>query len=450
MIKQAENRVLIVDDEVKLRSLLAKILQYEGYEVSEAGSLAEARKMLQNSNIDLLVCDVKLPDGNGVEFLPEVRKANPYAEVIVLTAYGNIGDGVKAIQLGAFDYITKGDDNNKIIPLLQNAAEKVSLARKVNELQTRLGQQHTFESILGNSVKIKKAIDAAKRVALTDATVLLHGETGTGKEVFAQAIHQASARKSAKFIAVNCAAFSRELLENELFGHKAGAFTGAHKDSKGIFEEADKGTVFLDEIGEMQPELQAKLLRVLESGEFIKIGDNKPVRVNVRIVCATNRNLELEIEKGRFREDLYYRISAFTISLPSLKERSEDIPLLANHFLQVYGPKSQQKPAGFTAEYLNCLKSHAWKGNIRELKNVVERSTILADSDTVGIETLPSDFTNPGFGHGTALDLASMEKAHILSVLEQCGGNKTEAAKVLNIAVATLYRKLEDWSKTCP
>ena len=292
------NTILIIDDEEKIRTLLSRIISLEGFEVSQASDLKNAKKRLEMSEFDVVISDVKLPNGSGVEFSRIIKEKHPATEVILLTAYGNIPDGVQAIKNGAFDYITKGDDNNKIIPLVYKAVEKVVLNKRVIQLEKQLGDKLSFDNIIGKSKTIQSAIESAKKVAVTDATVLLTGETGTGKEVFAQAIHNASNRTKHNFIAINCSAFSKELLENELFGHKAGAFTGAVKDAKGIFEEANNGTVFLDEIGEMALDLQAKLLRVLESGEFLKVGDNKPTKVNVRIVAATFCDLQSEIENG--------------------------------------------------------------------------------------------------------------------------------------------------------
>ena len=326
------NTILIIDDEEKLRSLLKRIISLEGFVVLEAGNLASARKILDKETTDVVLCDVKLPDGNGVDFIKEIKPGFPAVEIILLTAYGNVQDGVQAMRNGAFDYIMKGDDNDKIIPLLNRALDKVQLAKKVEQLQKQVRNKYSFDTIIGESTAIQHAITLAKKVAVTDTTVLLLGETGTGKEVFAQAIHHKSNRSNKSFVALNCSSFSKELLESELFGHKAGAFTGAVKDKKGLFEEANGGTIFLDEIGEMPAELQARLLRVLESGEFIKIGDTRTIKVNVRIIAATNRDLQQEIEAGHFRSDLFYRLSVFQISLPSLKERVKDITALASHF----------------------------------------------------------------------------------------------------------------------
>jgi two-component system, NtrC family, response regulator len=445
--------VLIIDDEVKLRSLMARIIGIEGFDVMEAGDCRTGLKKLESSNCDIVLCDVKLPDGSGVELVKTIKDKYPLIEIILLTAYGNIPDGVQAIKNGAFDYITKGDDNNKIIPLLMRAAEKVNLAKRVQTLEKKLGNRYSFDSILGKSKAILKAIDEARKVAKSDANVLITGETGTGKEVFAQAIHNAGSRSKFNFIAVNCAAFSKELLENELFGHKAGAFTGAIKDSKGIFEEANDGTVFLDEIGEIPLGLQARLLRVLETGEFLKVGDSKTTKTNVRIITATNRDLQKEIEAGHFREDLYYRISVFHILLPPLRERVSDIEELSQYFLRDFAGKTGKKIDAMSKAYVESLKMYSWKGNIRELKNVIERSVILTEDTELDIDTLPSEFRYldenlPGGRILSAFDMASAEKIHIQKVLNYTKGNKTEAARLLHIALTTLYRKLEEYKIT--
>ncbi len=444
------NKVLIIDDEEKLRSLLSKIISLEGFEVVQAADAKKGLQKLETNDIDVIICDVKLPDSSGVELSKIIKDKYPATEIILLTAYGNIPDSVQAIKNGAFDYITKGDDNNKIIPLLYKATEKVVLAKRVLQLEKQLGNKHSFGNIIGKSKTIKAAIDAAKKVAVTNATVLLTGETGTGKEVFAQAIHNNSNRSKQHFVAVNCAAFSKDLLENELFGHKAGAFTGAIKETKGIFEEANNGTVFLDEIGEMPLDLQTKLLRVLETGEFLKVGDSKTTKTNIRFIAATNRDLQKEIEAGTFREDLFYRIAVFQIALPALRERIVDIEDLCIHFLQTFAQKTNKKISGISKLYLEALKQHSWKGNIRELKNVIERSVILNDSEELTVDSLPMDLQNNSTllykdKILSAFDLASAEKIHIQKVLNYTNGNKTETARLLNIALTTLYRKLEEY-----
>lgn len=442
------NKVLIIDDEEKLRSLLARIISLEGFDVFEVGNCKSAFDKIQRHEIDVVLCDVKLPDGNGVDFVKQIKSTFPEVEVILLTAYGNIPDGVSSIKNGAFDYITKGDDNAKIIPLVHRAMEKVSLTKKVKQLEKRLDSKHSFDQIIGKSKATIAAIALAKKVAQADTTVLLTGETGVGKEVFAQSIHHESSRNNHSFVAINCAAFSKEMLENELFGHKSGSFTGATKDQKGLFDEAHNGTLFLDEIGEMPLDLQSKLLRVLETGEFLRIGDSKTTKVNVRIIAATNRNLEMEIEEGHFREDLFYRISVFQIDLPPLRERKEDIEELANHFVGYFSLKTNSRLKTISSQAMELLKKHKWKGNIRELKNVLERSVILADNDEITVDSLPLDLQHSnGLSSQTlsAFDLASAEKLHILKVLNHTAGNKTETARLLNIALTTLYRKLTEY-----
>lgn len=449
----ALKNILLIDDEEKLRSLLARLISMEGFEVIQAPDLRTAIRKLEQHAIDVVLCDVKLPDGHGVEFITTIKKKYPQIEVILLTAYGNIPDGVQAIRNGAFDYIVKGDDNNKIIPLLHRAMEKVELAKRVDRLENQLKDKHSFDKIIGSSRVIHEAILLARKAAPTDTTVLLTGETGTGKEVFAHAIHQESHRNQHPFVAINCSAFSRDLLESEMFGHKAGAFTGAIKEKKGLFEEANHGTIFLDEIGEMSPDLQAKLLRVLESGEFIKVGESKPAHVNVRIIAATNRNLETEIQNGHFREDLFYRISAFRINLPPLRERTADIELLVHHFIRQFLSGAKQVKVSFEDHFFDLLKLHPWKGNIRELKNVVERSLILMENNRLLIDYLPIEIQQLGAAFQatgaekqlSGFSLAAAEKLHIQKIMNYTQGNKSEAARLLNIAITTLYRKLEEY-----
>ena len=440
-------KILIIDDEEQLRKLMARIIGLEGYDVAEAADCASGLKKLRQYAPDVVLCDVKLPDGNGVEMVARIKEAAPAAEVILLTAYGNIPDGVQAIKNGAFDYITKGDDNNKILPLLSRAAEKAAMRRRLERFEGRLSEEHSFDRIIGSSPLLREAVELARKVAVTDTSVLLTGETGTGKEVFARAIHQASRRAKEAFVAVNCSAFSKELLESELFGHRAGSFTGATKDKKGLFEEADKGTLFLDEIGEMPVELQAKLLRVLESGEFIKIGETRPTQVDLRIVAATNRDLEKQIAAGDFREDLYFRLSVFRIHLPALRERPGDIPEYIRFFASQFAGKMGKRIERIDDKYVAALERHEWPGNVRELRNVVERSLIMTEGDTLSADALSLEFrTSPGEGKaGSTLALDELERRHILKVLEYTRGNKAETARLLGIGIATLYRKLESY-----
>lgn len=444
------SKILIIDDEVQIRTLLTRMMELEGYDVCQAGDCRAALKQLELQNPDVVLCDVFLPDGNGVDLVLAIKKTAPNVEVILLTAHGNIPDGVQAIKNGAFDYITKGDDNNKIIPLISRAVEKARMNVRLEKLEKKVGQTYSFDSILGESKVLKDAVSLAQKVSGTDVPVLLTGETGTGKEVFAQAIHYSSKRARQNFVAVNCSSFSKELLESEMFGHKAGSFTGALKDKKGLFEEANNGTIFLDEIGEMAFELQAKLLRILETGEYIKIGDTKPTRVNVRIIAATNRNLSQEIVAGRFREDLFYRLSVFQIHLPPLRERAGDIRLLAKAFIKSFTEQLARPVVEIAPAFLEALDSQPWKGNIRELRNVIERSMIVCESGYLDIADLPFDIQNAHYEHSNdsspgSFELSAMERRHIARVLEYTKGNKTEAARLLKIGLTTLYRKIEEY-----
>jgi two-component system NtrC family response regulator len=441
--------VLIIDDEEKLRSLLTRIIKLENFTVSDAANFKAGLKILEKEPVDVVLCDVKLPDGNGVDFIKEIKSKYPAIEIILLTAYGNVHDSVQAMKNGAFDYIMKGDDNEKIIPLLNRAYEKTQLQKRVSELEKLVGAKYSFESIIGKSKPVQQAIELGRKVAPNDTAVLLTGETGTGKEVFAQAIHQASGRSSKSFVAVNCSTFSKEILESEIFGHRIGSFTGAVKEKKGLFEEANEGTIFLDEIGEMPIELQAKLLRVLETGEFLKVGDTKPTKVNARVITATNRHLEDEIKQGNFRADLYYRLSVFQIAMPSLRERVNDIEALAEYYTEIFCAKTNKPTLKFSADFLDTLKQYPWPGNIRELKNVIERACIIANTNELTVEDLPFDFrfnvpasTNTG---DLIYNLARAEKLHIQKILAYAEGNKTKAAKLLGIGLTTLYAKIKEY-----
>lgn len=443
------NTILIIDDEPIIRKLLARMMELEGYEVFQAADRASGLKLLTAKTPQLVLCDVFLPDGNGVEMVKEIKELQPETEVILLTAHGNIPDEVQAIKNGAFDYITKGDDNNKIIPIISRAMEKIN-SRPVQPSGSTVVpvRESAFDTVLGHSRGLQQVIQLARKVAVTDVPVLLTGETGTGKEVFAQAIHNGSARAKQPFVAINCSAFSKELLESEIFGHKAGAFTGALKDKKGLFEEANHGTIFLDEIGEMAYGLQAKLLRVLETGEYIKVGDTKPTKIDVRIVSATNRNLKEEIANSNFREDLYFRLSVFHLHLPPLRERREDIPELAAAFLKFFAAKMGKQVKGFAADCQAWMQSYAWPGNVRELRNVIERALIICD-DYITLDDMPLDFRSSTLSGSAAdgddFELAEAEHRHIQRVLQYTKGNKAEAARLLKIGLTTLYRKIEEY-----
>jgi DNA-binding NtrC family response regulator len=445
-----EGTILLIDDEASLRRVVARVLEFEGYTVWQAGDARQGLEMLRQYVTEVLVilCDVKLPDAHGVELLPRLRALAPLAEVILLTAYGTIADGVRAMKEGAFDYLTKGDSDDQLLVIVDRAITKARLQQRVAALEQQVGAQHSFASMIGHSPALQRAKALAERVAPTEAAVLLEGPTGSGKELFAQAIHQASPRRLKPFVAVNCSAFPKDLLESELFGYRKGAFTGANADKKGLFEEANGGTLFLDEIGELDAGLQAKLLRVLETQQFYKLGDSKPLTGNVRLIAATNRNLRAEADQGHFRADLYYRLSVFVVPVPALNTRREDIEPLAEYFLHFYAAKLRKRLRGMDADFLRLLRGYDWRGNVRELKNVLERAVILADEEVLTPDTLPAEFqllAPEKANAATGRSLWAVEKRQIQLVLQEVAGNKTEAARQLGIGVKTLYRKLQEY-----
>ncbi len=442
--------ILIIDDEEDLRKLLTKLLALEGHRILEAGDVKSAQEILNKEDLQVVITDVKLPDASGIDLIPRIKALDPFTEIIVLTAYGNIHDGVRAIKEGAFDYITKGDEDNKIVPIVERAMEKAQMQQRIEQLEKKVEEKFNFENITGDSIILKEAIDIAKKVAETDAAVLIQGETGTGKELFAQSIHYSSNRKSKPFVAINCSSFTKELLESELFGYKAGAFTGANKNKKGLFEEANYGTMFLDEIGEIEISLQAKLLRVLETNSFIKSGDTKTTHVDVRIISASNRNLEEEIENGNFRPDLYYRISVMKINLPSLRDRKEDIPVLIHEFTKFYREKLNRNIKEIEPGFIQKLEAYNFPGNIRELRNLVERAVILTSGYTLKEDVLPTELllNKPDISASSSKEnyrLDNLEKEHIIKTLRLVDGNKTKAAEMLGIGLTTLYRKLQSY-----
>ncbi|MCI6500939.1 MAG: sigma-54 dependent transcriptional regulator [Prevotella sp.] len=441
------NKILIIDDEPTIRMLLSRILELEGYEVLKAKDRATALYTLKKQVVQVVLCDVFLPDGNGVDMVQELQQLAPDAKIILLTAHGNIPDGVQAIKNGAFDYIVKGDDNRKIIPIVSRAMDAVVTEQKQQGKKKEVrANSFTFDNIVGKSSALSDVVSQARKVAATDVSVLINGETGTGKEVFARAIHSASGRRGEAFLALNCSAFSRELLESELFGYKAGAFTGAVKDKKGLLEEANHGTLFLDEIGEMALELQSKLLRVLETGEFVKVGDTKTTHVDVRILSATNRNLKEEIANGRFREDLYFRLSVFRILLPPLRQRRDDILLLAQHFIGQYARQIGRTAPSLSTEAKNIFLAYPWPGNVREMMNAIEHALIVCEGE-ITRHDLPIDMLtgDTSTAADDSFDLKSVERNHIIKVLHHTHGNKTETARLLKIGLTTLYRKIEEY-----
>lgn len=432
--------LLIIDDEPQLRNMLRRLFEGEGYDVVAAENGAQAMAKLKAHRFHVVLCDVKLPDANGVELTQAIKSQQPDAEVIVLTAFGTIHDAVRAVQNGAFQYLVKGDDNAKLVPATAQALAKA----QQQHADKKPIEAQGFDVVTGRSPAIQQAIDLARKVAPMDTAVLLNGATGTGKEVFANAIHAASARSTKPFLAVNCSALSRELLDSELFGHMAGAFTGAAKDKKGLIEAAKGGTLFLDEIGELSPELQAKLLRVLETGDYLRVGDTKPMKADVRLITATHRDLVKEVEQGTFRQDLYYRLAAFIIRLPALVERKGDIPLLGQEFIARYAARMKKPITGMDDAVKERLLAYTWPGHVRELRNVIERACILCDGPLLDLASLPLELQAAVAPTAPAgYDLESVEREHIRRVLVQTGGNKTLAAELLGIGLTTLYAKVK-------
>ena len=447
--------ILLIDDEPLLRQAVARTLELEGYTVIQVPDAHRGLEALRehSDDIGVILSDVKLPDGRGLDLLPRYKALAPLAEVVLMTAFGTIADGVRAMKLGAFDYLTKGDADEQLVVVVDRAAEQARLRRRVASLEKKVGEQYSFDSMIGKAPSLEQAKKMAQQVAPTDAPVLLEGPTGAGKELFAQAIHYASSRRAKPFVALNCSAFPKDLLESELFGYRKGAFTGAAADKKGLFEEASGGTLFLDEIGELETGAQAKLLRALETQEFTKLGDTKLTRVNVRIVAATNRNLKQEADEGRFRPDLYYRLSVVMIPVPPLSARSGDLRALIDHFAQHFAAKLRQRPLTITPAALRALETYPWPGNVRELKNVLERAAILVPADQpLDVADLPIEVQLAALPHGTVdassddpRTLRNFERQHVQRILQECGGNKAEAARVLGIAHTTLYRKIQEF-----
>src|SRR5579862_1467172 len=445
------HKVLIVDDDLKFCKLLGRFLSLEGYEVFRSHDLQTSSVILEKEDIQFVLLDAMLPDGNGSSFAKEIKMRYPSIQTVILTGYPDIENCVKSFKNGVADYIIKGEDVHSVIQTIKDqiAGFSPKEGRKESRPETHAETIFNFNNIVGESELIREAVELAKKVSRSDASVLLLGETGTGKELFARAIHNSSTRLSGSFVAINCSSFSRELLESELFGYRAGAFTGAIRDKKGLLEVADGGTLFLDEVGEIDKDLQSRLLRVLETGEFIKVGDNKTSRVNIRLISATNRDLSSEIGMGHFREDLFYRLNTFSIQLPPLRERKRDILLLTEYFARLFSQKLGKHITGITREYERMLMNYNWKGNIRELKNIIERSVILSAGSILSEETLPYEVLSYPFqdakGGNSSFDLNLFERLHIQKALITAKWNKAEAAKMLNISPSTLYRKIEDY-----
>lgn len=454
-IFQPQLRVLVIDDEDNARDGLNDLLSSWGYEVALASDGKMGLHMAKKFQPHVILSDLMMPELDGLALLDKLKEEKILQEttVIILSAHGNIDTAVEAMKKGAVDFLTKPLDVVRLKILLEGAAKRLQIDQEMIVLKDKVRRLGTFGKLNGTTPRMKSVFKQVQVIAPTTASVLITGESGTGKELVAKAIHQNSKRKDKPYIAINCAAIPETLLENELFGHEKGAFTGAYAQDQGCFELTDGGTIFLDEIGEMSPDMQTKLLRVLENGTFRRIGGKKELQVDVRVIAATNRNLEEAVEEGAFREDLFYRLNVFSIKLPPLRERAEDIPLLAQTFIEEFNLKTDRHVKGLTREALNTIKKYMWPGNVRELKNVIERAVIVCQGDYIDVGDLPENLTSKAakaptveFRLGQTMD--DVEREFLFHTINYADGNKTKAAKMLNISLKTLHNKLAKYKSS--
>lgn len=443
-------KILVVDDEDIIRESISYILGKEGYEVETAENGAIAYDKVQKEQYDLVISDIEMPEMKGIDLLEKIVRLNLHTSVIIITAYGSLETAIRALRAGAGDYLLKPLDFDELSVKVSRIFQLKDLITENQVLKHELHRQYDFSNIIGKSKRMQNIFKMIRAISETDSTVLITGNSGTGKELVAKAIHFNSKRKNKPFIAVNCGAISETLIESELFGHKKGSFTGATYDKEGFIKAADEGTLFLDEVSEMPLNLQVKLLRVLQEREFIPVGNTSPTKINVRFVASTNRNLTEEIEKGRFREDLFYRLNVVEVRLPSLTERKDDIPILADHFLNYYRHQMNKSIKGFDYSAVRALINHEWRGEVRELENVIERAVIFAESEYITVNDLPeiikaqrdiSSSTTYG-----SLDefMRKVERDFLVRVLEEHDYDKEKVAKTLDLGLSTLYRKIKD------
>ena len=449
------SRILIADDEQIIRESLVFVLRKEGYQVEEASNGMEAFRKNEEKPFDLVITDIEMPEMRGIELLERVTQRTPQTFVMIVTAFASIETAIQALRKGAYDYILKPIEFDDLIHRVRKLMDHRALVSENILLRQELSRTYDFDRIIGQSSSMKQMFETIKRLSQSDGTVLITGKSGTGKELVARAIHYNGLRKQKRFVAVNCGAIVDTLFESELFGHKKGSFTGATSDKEGLFKVADGGTIFLDEVGEIPSHLQVKLLRAIEQKEITPVGKTDPVTVDARIIAATNKDLRQEVEKGKFREDLFYRLNVVEIHLPSLTERPSDIPLLANHFLDLYRKQMNRAIKGFSNEAMTSLVNYRWKGEVRELENVIERAVIFCDEDFIQLKNLPeyfrsTDLTNTTLPRGGGESLKDavrhFEKQFIQQTLGNHAFNKEETAKALGISLSSLYRKFEELS----
>jgi len=438
-------KILVVDDEAIVRESLGDWLKDVGYQVLTAENGPKALEVIEKEKPGIMIADLVMPGMDGIELMKRAKAQQPKIEVIIITAYASIPTAITAMKEGAYDYIEKPFCPERAELLVEKLVEHQELVEENLSLRQKLEDRYRFENIIAKSSKMQRLIELIKVVGKSNATVLITGESGTGKELVARAIHSQSHRRNKPFVAVSCAALPESLLESELFGHEKGSFTGAYAQKKGKFEFANGGTIFLDEVGEMSANIQVHLLRVLEEKEFTRVGGNEPIRVDLRVISATNKDLRKAIEKQEFREDLYYRLNVVNIELPPLRERKEDIPLLAEHFLNKFAMENKKEISGFSPEAMELVLGYDWPGNVRELENAIERAVILAKSSIITIADLPQENLSLAYSTTPRKNLKAVEKGHIWNILRETGENYSEAARILGISRMTLYNKAKEY-----
>lgn len=449
-------KILVVDDDSIVRKSLAKVLQRYDHMVITAQTKSEAESIVASQlKLNLAIVDLRLPDGSGLDLLSEIKDQQPDCEVIILTGYGNIELALTAARRGVFQFLTKPFELSEMMALVERALTHREIKEENERLKSELYKHFGLHQIIGKSREMRQVIDLAERIAPSDSTVLISGESGTGKELIAKGIHAASDRAKQAFVAVNCGAIPEDLLESELFGHEKGSFTGAHQERKGRFELAHNGTIFLDEIGDMSPKLQVKLLRVLQEKRIERVGSSKPITINTRVIAATHKNLEQLIKKGQFREDLYFRLNVIPIHIPSLKNRKSDLPILINYFIQKFNQEKKKRISGFSTEAFEALQNYTWPGNVRELENLVERLTIIIGEGMIQLSDLPPRYSNitsknisddidiPESGIDFNQMVSDFENKLIMKALEKTGWNRNKAAHLLKINRTTLVEKIK-------
>ena len=441
--------ILIVDDEQAVRDSLSKWFKEDGFNVGTAGGAAEALQQIKAQKWDILLLDIQMPGMDGMELQQRVKEIDSGATIIFITAHGSVETAVKALKEGAFDYVTKPVDPDYLSHLVTNALKARSLAKENLKLKEQISEFSRADDIVGDSAQIQKVYDLIQTVAKTDTTVMIRGESGTGKELIARAIHSNSSRRYFPIVAVNCGAMAEGVLESELFGHERGAFTGAQYRRKGKLELSDGGTLFLDEVGNIDMKTQMDLLRVIETKQFTRVGGNEMIKVDFRVICATNKDLEKAVADGSFREDLYYRLNVFSVFIPPLRERKGDIPLLANYFVQKYSRAMGKQITTISPEAMDTIVRYNWPGNVRELENAIERATVVGKPPAIRAEDLPYQLTERNHVL-PAGSIAAVEKAHIASVLDQNRWNISRSAEILQIDRVTLYNKIEKYGLKRP